>query len=200
MSYPFFRCASCQNRVQQAVGCGGGYLPLVGFMRKGMRFSSLFDEEAEFASHCRGQGIMYNGRTPLQLRDASADGSHFNFAGRLSGLCCFCALKSGFAWFECDRFDPVGSGFGSRLFSQLGCINCRRKEWLRSTVSRLFGVGGQKSVGRSDTDAMTWSSDGWLALPSAVLDHIIVFVLGLDNCTSNPLPVLDGDVVSVARG
>ena len=73
MSYPFFRCASCQNRVQQAVGCGGGYSPLVGFMRKGMRFSSLFDEEAEFASHCRGQGIMYNGRTPLQLRDASAD-------------------------------------------------------------------------------------------------------------------------------
>lgn len=168
------------------------------FMRKGLKFTSMFDDDAEFYRHCRGQGVMYNGKAPLSVYDDN--GSHFNFAGRLSGLCCFCALKSGLSWFESDGYAPLGSGFGSKLFSQLGCINCRHKEWLRSVVARIFrsGAGGRKAAGRSGHDGAisTWASDGWLALPSAMLDNIIVFVIGLDGCMLNQLPVLDCDVVA----
>jgi hypothetical protein len=170
MLYPFFSCVICRNRVQLAVYCIPGELPSGGCLERGSRSSTLFEEEAVFSQHCRGQGTrfsVWNRVTHSPHDDSSL--IHYNFTGCYSGMCCFCALKV---------------GFSADIFGQVGCRHCVRKELLRAEVARCFGSAGG-----------SWTSHGWRALPSAIVDRILVFVLGVDG---RGVAVDDGDV-AIAR-
>ena len=175
MSYPFFDCIVCHNRVQKMICISRGSLPLIALRSKGVGFSSLFDDESVFELHCRGQGLKYNhlrGAQAFGVGMEDGDAEHYNFSGCFAGMCCFCARHS---------------GFGSELFICSGCRNCVRKDILRSGVARLFnrGVGGD----------LSWESHGWRALPSSLVDHIISFVVGIRG---RGLAVVDGEVKRMA--
>ena len=173
MSYPFFDCTICANRVQKVVYCVPGSLPSISCMNRNSKLSTAFDDEASFAHHCRGQGSHYNTRhePPLLYRGDSMS-VHYNFSGFFSGTCCFCALHS---------------GFGPGIFAQMGCSNCVRKESIRQEFAKLVGHPSSDSA-----IASSWASHGWRALPPVIIDHILVFATGLED--SN-VTVHDGHVV-----
>ena len=157
-----------------AVSCEPGCLPLIACTDKNYKFSTAFDQDALFTHHCRGQGSHYNTRheTPVLYR---GDGMsvHYNFSGFYCGNCCFCALHS---------------GFGHGVFSQMGCSNCVRKEVLREEFAKLIAKRASSSFA-----VVSWVSHGWRALPSVVIDYILVFALGLENC-GGKVTVRDGCV------
>lgn len=173
MSYPCVRCLICRNRIQLAVYCAPGELPSLSYLSKEAVFSSLFDDESAFAQHCRGQGTLYNERRPASSPYGERATFHYNFTGCFSGMCCFCALKSGFV---------------AEVFGEMGCYDCVRKERLRAEVARAFRSSGVNHASAS------WSSHGWSALPLAIVDHILVFVAGLEACADQAVIVRDGEV------
>lgn len=96
---------------------------------------------------------------------------HFQFSGCFAGRCCFCALNA---------------GLGLDVFTLNGCYNCTRKEKLRAEFAKL--------VQRSDqSTAMTWASHGWGALPSTLIDYILVFAMGMEGCAKMAV-IRDGRV------
>lgn len=175
MSYPFFECVACSSRVQKAVFCVPGSLPPVAYLSRHSRFSSAFDEDSEFVRHCRGQGAHYHTRHEMPLLYPS-DGVESLHSGCFAGLCCFCAFSS---------------GFGRDAFDRTGCCNCVRKECMRKAFSGLLAKRRKDGCASSPSSAVSWASHGWAALPSALVDHILWFALGLSSC---------GDRVSVCNG
>ena len=179
MSYPYFNCVVCGGRVQKAVFCVPGSLPLVSYLDRDACFSSSFDDESEYVRHCRGQGSQYSIRRVSPLFYGN-DGEvlHFQFSGCFAGMCCFCALYA---------------GLNVEAFSLNGCRNCTLKEELRAEFAKL--------ARRSDEDdsdqsvALTWASHGWGALPSALVDYILVFAMGMDGCSRETV-IRDGEVLS----
>ena len=171
MSYPFFDCTSCSNRVQNAWFCLPGSLPL--YLDRDSKLSTAFDDESQFSHNCRGQGSHYNTRreTPV-LYCFNGFAAHYNFTGSYSGNCCFCVLHLGF---------PPG------IFARNGCCNCLRKESLRCEFAKLTRRPDSAAVG-------SWLSHGWSALPSVIIDHILLFVVGLEDCPDK-VTVRDGRVL-----
>jgi hypothetical protein len=179
MSYPFFECIVCRNRVQKVVDLDKGLLPMVSMRRKDERFSSLFDDDRLFERQCRGQGPKYNhggGALAFGVEGGDFNIDHYNFSGFFAGMCCFCARHS---------------GFGTELFVCSGCRNCVRKDILRSAFARLLSRGDGAS-----SEAASWGTHGWRALPVALVDHILSFVVGLQRA-QGLIAVQDGSVVSV---
>jgi hypothetical protein len=174
-SYPFFDCIVCHNRVQKVVEVSKGCLPLIAMRSRGARFSSLFDDESVFEVHCRGQGLKYNhhnGALAFGVQVVPDTIKHYNFSGYFAGMCCFCARHA---------------GFGSELFLCSGCRNCVRKDILLSGVVRLF-------YRQDGSDNFSWGSHGWRALPSALMDFILSFVVGIRGA-GQQMAVVDGAVV-----
>lgn len=175
MSYPFFDCIVCHNRVQKVVDVSKGFLPSIAVRSRSARFSSLFDDRSVFEMHCRGQGLKYNhhnGALAFGVQGGADDIMHYNFSGYFAGMCCFCARHS---------------GFGSELFLCSGCRNCVLKDVMRSGTVRLFyrkDCGGDSS----------WGAHGWRALPSALMDHILSFVVGIHGAERR-MAIVDGEVV-----
>ncbi len=163
MSYPCARCRVCRSRVQVAVHCVPGELPALACSDRDARFTALFEDDAAALSCCRGQGTRYS---PWPHHNQTL---HYNFSGAFTGLCCFCALKA---------------GFSPSVFGQTACRQCVWRERLRAEVAVCFGSG-------AGATSVSWVSHGWRALPSAIVDRILVLVLGLDGRNAD---VLDGEV------
>jgi hypothetical protein len=92
------------------------------------------------------------------------DGLHYNFNGVFEGCCCFCALHR---------------GFSADSFRDVGCCYCNRKEHIRRIFRGVFVKRGSPA---------TWSTHGWAAMPSGVMDYILGFVMG-PSCR-----LVDGEV------
>jgi hypothetical protein len=176
MPYPFFECIVCRNRVQKVVD-----MPV---RRKDERFSASFDDDRVFERHCRGQGPKYNHRRGALAFGVEGsdllDTDHYNFSGFFAGMCCFCARHS---------------GFGTELFVCSGCRNCVRKDIMRSAFARLMCGGGRRRDG-AESSSSSWEAHGWRALPDALVDRILSFVVGLQE-DQGLVDIRDGGVVTV---
>lgn len=62
-----------------------------------------------------------------------------------------------------------------------------RKESLRCEFAKLTRRPDSAAVG-------SWLSHGWSALPSVIIDHILLFVVGLEDCPDK-VTVRDGRVL-----
>ncbi len=166
----------CCNRVQRAVVSVSGSLPVLAILDRESAFSSEFDDdECDFARNCRGQGMYYNRLTTRpRVYFGYRDAVHYAFSGCFAGYCCFCALHA---------------GFSRDAFSRMGCFNCIRREQIRTVFA---GMAAERSDGVS---VVTWESHGWLALPSAIVDHILMFTVGLER--SNGRASIRDGLVSV---
>ncbi len=120
--YPFFECAKCNCRVQMAIECSEGKLPFVATNDRRTKLSAQFDH-GDFSVHCRGQGQRYHTQeNALQPYRKRMQLTHFNHcAGRIQGLCCFCASISSMFFAANDA-----------------CFNCTRKDALRKEFARLY--------------------------------------------------------------
>ena len=162
MAYPFFHCVLCDAHVQKAVPYEVGRMPTCVLNNRYCRLSDGFDGD-DFTYYCRGQGGRYRTAYMPQFVEF-IDGFHYNFDGVFHGLCCFCALHRGFC---------------KELFVDVSCYNCKRKEFIRRLFLKVFDAR---------KDSATWETHGWAALPSAVLDLILGFVVG-PRCV-----LVDGEV------
>ena len=152
MSYPFFHCIHCGAYVQKSVAYESGRLPQAVLSDRFCKLSAGFDG-GDIAMYCRGQGRRYHSeRMPVFVEHV--DGLHYNFAGVFEGCCCFCALHR---------------GFSTDSFRDVGCCYCNRKERIRRIFRGVFV--------KRDSPA-TWSTHGWAAMHSGVMDYILGFVVG----------------------
>jgi hypothetical protein len=160
MSYPFFKCLSCQTKVQQVIAYDKGVMPYL-VVSSNVPLSGVFETDKLFL-FCRGQGFRYADRDHSPFMNF-VDGYHFNFSGVFEGYCCFCALHA---------------GFGTELFLGTGCYGCKHKQ---AAIEAFLDV----TRSEPETHAQ-WRSHGWAALPSAIVDKILQYLVG------EHLPVVDG--------
>jgi hypothetical protein len=153
MSYPFFRCVSCNSEVQKVICYEIGKLPYFIITHNTIPLSCVFETDEVF-SFCRGQGMRYSEANHLPFVEY-VDGYHYNFTAAFKGYCCFCALHA---------------GFGTELFLSTGCYCCKHKQNALATFIEIT---------KSEPGApVSWQTHGWAALPSVIVDKILRLLIG----------------------
>ena len=115
-------------------------------------YSSELDSD-DFAKYCRGQGSFYSKKQDKYSPPPT--GGQFNFSGMYTGLCCYCAL---------------GSGYSRVSFNDVGCYHCKMRCMLIKEFSRLKRQGRGVDV--------SWESCGWAGLSDSLIDLILRMIVG----------------------
>ena len=153
MSYPFFRCTSCNAPIQQVISYQLGKLPFEILTRNDVALSGVFETDKLFA-FCRGQGMRYSEPDSLAVVEF-VEGYHFNFTAAFKGYCCFCAMHA---------------GLGTELFLGVACYSCKHKQAALALFVEL-------TASKPGTFT-SWHTHRWAALPSVIIDKIIRIAVG----------------------
>jgi hypothetical protein len=149
-TYPVIPCKNCSAAIQEDSFLSSKKSFHADVFKR--NYSSELDSE-DFAHYCRGQGSFYSfpkGKFALPL-----NGSHFNFSGTYIGLCCYCAL---------------GSGYSLVSFNDVGCYHCKTRCMLIREFSKL------KHQGRGRDGS--WEACGWAGLSDSLIDFILRMIVG----------------------